>query len=453
LASARTQSVTTLTIWQQLLNGQPFFCIIEINHSRQANIILNKNLVLVLAISLSIIIAWQSKILFEQTDSGRIDLSDLDAQIKSTEMDSSNYTQTKIPINSAGSESWADAIALKLESHLADKQWQEAVDSIDEAYSLASTEDLSRFRAIVFRHIGLLRSDTNWQSAISLLQQYSAAFDDLDAWRQLGFVAAEHGDWDTAITALLASSSQENDPEAYAASLRALVRASSLARASLERRGDQLGVLKLYQRLYEQHPSHLRFQFELAQAYLHTNNPQPAIPYLQALLYDPEFGALAQQLLDAIDASQPSQSPNIANLEPAKHHASNTQNILVPLIRSGGSMLVDASINSSPMRFLLDTGASITALSQQSIQRLGLEPLNRSIRLNTANGVVSSPLYTARQLNLGSIQIDNLVLAQVDLGQNTRVDGLLGTDVLNASKDRFNYVIDDQKMALIFRKK
>lgn len=116
-------------------------------------------------------------------------------------------------------------------------------------------------------------------------------------------MSGELGDWDIAVTALLASSAQEYEPQAYEASLRALLRAASYARATLEKRSDQVSILILYQRLYDAHPSHPRFQLELAQAHLRLNDYQRAKSYLDPLAYDIELAAIAQQLLANIDSS------------------------------------------------------------------------------------------------------------------------------------------------------
>ena len=102
---------------------------------------------------------------------------------------------------------------------------------------------------------------------------------------------------------------------------------------------------------------------------------------------------------------------------------------------------------------LLDTGASITSLSAEVIQRLGLEPLGRSIQINTANGRTEAPLYRVKRISLGRFRIQDLVVAEIDLGRDNRFQGLLGTDLLNGVNQNYGYLIDNQKSELIFRRR
>ena len=97
-----------------------------------------------------------------------------------------------------------------------------------------------------------------------------------------------------------------------------------------------------------------------------------------------------------------------------------------------------------------DTGASITSLSQSTIDRLGLEPSGRAIQLSTANGTRRSELFQTERIRLGRLSVNNLLVASIDLGNNSRIDGLLGTDLLNQIDSRYSYVIDNQRNALIF---
>ncbi len=102
---------------------------------------------------------------------------------------------------------------------------------------------------------------------------------------------------------------------------------------------------------------------------------------------------------------------------------------------------------------LLDTGASITALSLDAIQRLGLEPTGRYIQLSTANGLRTAQLYSANNIRIGRLKKRHLIVAEVDMPSSSGVQGLLGTDLLNSIDQRYSYLIDNQKNALIFRRR
>lgn len=123
----------------------------------------------------------------------------------------------------------------------------------------------------------------------------------------------------------------------------------------------------------------------------------------------------------------------------------------MPLITAGSSFLIDVTIEQQSSRLLLDTGASITALSTELIKQLNLSPTGQSIQLSTANGVTNARLYRVKNLRLGQLILKNMIVAEIHMGRRSRFQGLLGTDALNQFNPRYSYIIDNQKSALIFR--
>jgi aspartyl protease family protein len=86
-----------------------------------------------------------------------------------------------------------------------------------------------------------------------------------------------------------------------------------------------------------------------------------------------------------------------------------------------------AKINGEPIEFMLDTGATSTAISAQTARKLGLS-LSNPQTVSTANGPATA--YQARvklELPGGLIQIDNLRVGVLD---NLGGTALLGMDVL-----------------------
>ncbi len=76
----------------------------------------------------------------------------------------------------------------------------------------------------------------------------------------------------------------------------------------------------------------------------------------------------------------------------------------IPLAQDGHFWL-RAEVNGEPVDFLVDTGATLTALSQGSADRAGLVPRKGGIpiRLNTANGAVAAQLSTIDELRFGNV--------------------------------------------------
>lgn len=71
---------------------------------------------------------------------------------------------------------------------------------------------------------------------------------------------------------------------------------------------------------------------------------------------------------------------------------------------SDGHYYADASVNNTPVRFLIDTGATSILLSGDDATRVGLHPAaHEYTRIgNTANGTIKLAPLTLREVRLGS---------------------------------------------------
>ncbi|KQM17533.1 retropepsin-like aspartic protease family protein [Novosphingobium sp. Leaf2] len=72
---------------------------------------------------------------------------------------------------------------------------------------------------------------------------------------------------------------------------------------------------------------------------------------------------------------------------------------------SDGHFWIRATMNGVPSRFLVDTGATLTAVSPAAAQaaQLRANALNRSVLMKTANGTVEAQLATIDELRMGSV--------------------------------------------------
>lgn len=75
-----------------------------------------------------------------------------------------------------------------------------------------------------------------------------------------------------------------------------------------------------------------------------------------------------------------------------------------------GHFYIDSRVNGQAIRFLIDTGASVVALSPTDAERIGFQraQLNFSQRLHTAGGIVRAAPVVIRSLQLGDIRLRNV---------------------------------------------
>lgn len=299
------------------------------------------------------------------------------------------------------------------------------------AYQLSQNDDTKRLR---------------WLAAIGEL------YDEPRIWRGIAQSASNLKDWNTAVDAQLSLLQLQSDSLEREQTERELLLSSNQLRAEFEAQGDELSIKDLYQRITRIASNSPRFQLELAFSHARLEETDFARAILEPLVFDQEVGSAATTALAAIEKQLAGEQSAIAQT-PTPREPQRPAGIVVPLQPVGTSFLVNTQIERRNTRLLLDTGASITALSSELISQLNLQPLNRQIRLNTANGSTSANLYRVKRLRLGQLELRDLVIADIDLGGATHFQGLLGTDALNQLKQNYDYVIDDRRKALIFRRR
>jgi len=128
---------------------------------------------------------------------------------------------------------------------------------------------------------------------------------------------------------------------------------------------------------------------------------------------------------------------------PTSAIVTGTGQIEVPLANDGHFYLT-LRLNDTPVRFMVDTGASAMVLSHQDAERAGLDPDSLSFlgRAQTANGEVKTADVRVDRVTVGGI-VDRNVRMSVNGGE---MDGsLLGMSYLS----RFDKVeIDGRKLVL-----
>lgn len=116
----------------------------------------------------------------------------------------------------------------------------------------------------------------------------------------------------------------------------------------------------------------------------------------------------------------------------AKRRVSFPNAIEVPIESEDSNIYVSVVINdNSPrLRFVMDTGATYTTLTQQVADSLGIASSDgQSVSVSTANGVVPALKTVVDSITVGGARIDSVDVVVLD-SLSPNVDGLLGLSFL-----------------------
>lgn len=94
-----------------------------------------------------------------------------------------------------------------------------------------------------------------------------------------------------------------------------------------------------------------------------------------------------------------------------------------------GHFFADGQVNGLPVRFLVDTGASMVVLPAADARRIGIDYVNApKTRVQTAGGAIGAYLVTLDRVRVGSIELDSIDGLVVEEGAPI---ALLGMSFLN----------------------
>jgi aspartyl protease family protein len=97
---------------------------------------------------------------------------------------------------------------------------------------------------------------------------------------------------------------------------------------------------------------------------------------------------------------------------PAKRPVGNSMTIAAD---RSGHYLLTADVNGTPVRFLVDTGASMIALTPEDARAAGFDrdQLDFSRRVQTANGTAKFAAVTLREIRLGALSLNDIDAAVI----------------------------------------
>lgn len=137
----------------------------------------------------------------------------------------------------------------------------------------------------------------------------------------------------------------------------------------------------------------------------------------------------------APSASAPAATTAVATIEaPA---SANGRSVTIPRDRRG-HFQVEARVDGRRLDFMVDTGASVIALTASDAKRLGIFPSfnDYKVQVRTANGTVKAAAVTLASVDVGGLVVRNVpALVAPD---NALSENLLGLSYLTRLK-RFEY--------------
>lgn len=137
---------------------------------------------------------------------------------------------------------------------------------------------------------------------------------------------------------------------------------------------------------------------------------------------------LAGHRLASATRPGPASSPALAATVPGTAAAGDTGRILVVQADGRGHFTVHPRIEGTTVTMMVDTGATVVALTSEDAAAAGIRPLPRDFTrtVETANGAVAVAPVRIRELRLGDITVRDVEAVVIPAGR-------LGTSLLGMS--------------------
>jgi len=168
------------------------------------------------------------------------------------------------------------------------------------------------------------------------------------------------------------------------------------------------------------------FQYGQALAHLRSGDEAFAIEQFSQLLDDSLVGESAAKALSSLTNN--AETPTIV-YDSAWDSADS-----IALQKLGNQYAVNLDVNQrDSVKLLIDTGASMTAISSDSFNKLNAsgEAVVQDRRVfRTANGLVQATVYSVPELSLGPHRLTNTQVAVIEFDTSRGIDGLLGMNIL-----------------------
>ena len=319
---------------------------------------------------------------------------------------------------------------------LSTAQYPEAVEQFRTLVFNEGFEHVGWASELFFFHTQRLKQLGATHKAIRLLEEYIAvAPQDADAYILLAHLQRLEGRTSTALETLVSAlkSVPSNRHEQLRREFNRMLRA--YVNQHGENDSDPVDET-LLERLVQEMPHYEPLYVELARRYIQIGNLDAASTWLQEV--DP-------------NGNQARQRERLQALIDRQLEQVTVDESSVALQRLGRHYTVDVTMidgfNEADFRLMIDTGASLTLLTPEAAERLGIkaQQIEPRQQLTTPGGVVEAPLYQIEALAVGQEIVWDLpvVITPFETGEGL-IDGLIGMDFLG----KFNFKIDQDRQEL-----
>lgn len=328
-------------------------------------------------------------------------------------------------------------LAREFDTLVASGRWQKALQTLsilhERAPTLVTSDRRGRAHSAMERHARALVAAQRIDQARDLLVGHMENFGANRALLDTLFpLVADTQSWQVAL-ALFGGDPSATPLSRVDAELRREVLRERLAQHLFSASVTGGEAIDLLQRVLGIDPNYATWHQRLGLRWFELGRYADAAFHLQrAIELDPNLRA---ELARTLNTAQ--QRRQVSNL------------VEVPLQGNGNSLYVSVRLNGAeqPFRFLLDTGASYSAVNYATLLRLGLGDIfrngARTVELETANGRVFSPRFELDSIDVGGAIVEDVPMVMLeDMGP---LDGLLGLSFLR----HFDVQIDTQSRRLL----
>jgi clan AA aspartic protease (TIGR02281 family) len=368
-------------------------------------------------------------------------LDTLDQSVVSNGQASPTHNRITTQTASNNIEPVSESSALNIfTSHLNARRYREAISLYQELDTQGSTV-VVQLKSTLLGHLETLTSARRYNDFYALLDQYlSTYYDDVEVLLLLADFHHANGSYlEVVDTYLLAKTYAYNDIDHQKVLSRFNAFVEDIDRW-YSSQGNWLALISFYSHITTAGLMTSTHQYRQALAHLRSGDQEFAVAQFNFLLGDSIVGELAAQALDNLAGH--AAAPAIADNTTPEYSES------IALQRVGNQYAATlSSQRQEKINLLIDTGASMTAMSSASFHALGIsaDAKQQSRRVfRTAGGVVMGTVYTVAELKLGPYVLRNTEVAVIDFQTRREIDGLLGMNILG----QFRFQIDQENARL-----